>query len=382
MSVYRPKGSPFYQFDFQWRGRRFHGTTKRTNRREAETVERAEREKAKQLAAQARGSSAVLTLDAAAGRYWSEVGQHHVGRDTTWRDLERLIGYFGPTRLLTEISDDDVTKLIAWRRGHRVARHRKQAARKDAPPDPLVSNATVNRSTLEPLKKLFGRAKRNWGARFEREPNWKDHRLPEPQERVRELRDDEAERLEAARRADYEPFFAFAHASGLRLRECLLKWSEVDWGAKQVTKRGKGGKIIACPITPTIRSILWPLRGHDPVHVFTYVAQRTRGGRVKGGNKVKGARYPITYSGAKSEWKRERKRAAIVDFRFHDFRHDVGTKLLRSTGNLKLVQRALNHSSITTTTKYAHVLTDEVAAALDRIARSRNKSRNDRRKAG
>ena len=48
--------------------------------------------------------------------------------------------------------------------------------------------------------------------------------------------------------------------------------------------------------------------------------------------------------------------------RFHDFRHDFGTKLLRATGNLKLVQRALNHANIKTTTRYAHVLDDQVAA--------------------
>jgi hypothetical protein len=47
MSVYRPKGSPYFHFDFQWRGDRFYGSTKRTNRREAEAVERAERERAK-----------------------------------------------------------------------------------------------------------------------------------------------------------------------------------------------------------------------------------------------------------------------------------------------------------------------------------------------
>src|SRR5262249_55638184 len=47
--------------------------------------------------------------------------------------------------------------------------------------------------------------------------------------------------------------------------------------------------------------------------------------------------------------------------RFHDFRHDFGTKLLRATGNLKLVQRALNHTNIKTTTRYAHVLDDQVA---------------------
>ena len=52
------------------------------------------------------------------------------------------------------------------------------------------------------------------------------------------------------------------------------------------------------------------------------------------------------------------------------------TKLLRETGNLKLVQRALNHADMKTTTRYAHVLDEEVAEALERVAQSRKKSRS------
>jgi integrase len=371
MSIYRPKGSPFYHFDFWQRGHRFHGSTKRTNRREAEAVERAERERAKQQTAAARAASASLKMDDVAGRYWAEVGQHHAGFANTWRDLERLIDYFGPTKLLTEIADDDVARLVSWRRGHRVIRAKK---RKDAEDAPMISNATVNRSTTEVLKKLFTRAKA-WGVRLDREPNWKAHWLPEPQERVRELVGDEGDRLEAATRTDYGPFFAFARASGLRLRECLLRWPEVDWDARQIRKTGKGGKLVTAPITSTIRAILWPLRGHHSDHVFTYVAQRTRSGHVKG------QRYPLTYSGVKIAWRRLRKRAGVEGFRFHDFRHDVGTKLLRETGNLKLVQKALNHSDIKTTTKYAHVLDDEVAAGMERVQGSRKNSRTATRKA-
>ena len=85
----------------------------------------------------------------------------------------------------------------------------------------------------------------------------------------------------------------------------------------------------------TIRGILWPLRSHHPERMFTYVAQRTRDKRVKG------RRYPLTYFGVKIAWRRLRKRAKVTGFRVHDFRHDLGTKLLRATGNLKLVQRAL-----------------------------------------
>ncbi|MGE0523503.1 MAG: tyrosine-type recombinase/integrase [Variibacter sp.] len=112
----------------------------------------------------------------------------------------------------------------------------------------------------------------------------------------------------------------------------------------------------------------------DANHVFTYVAQRTRKGRVKG------KRYPLTYNGVKSRWRRQRAAAKLDGFRFHDFRHDLGTKLLRHTGNLKLVQKALNHSDIKTTTRYAHVLDDEVAAALEEM--SRKKPRTKSKKAG
>jgi integrase len=112
------------------------------------------------------------------------------------------------------------------------------------------------------------------------------------------------------------------------------------------------------------------------VFVFTYQAQRTRDGRVKG------ERHPLTYSGVKIAWRRLRKRAAVTGFRFHDYRHDFGTKLLRATGNLKLVQRALNHADLKTTSRYAHVLDDEVADAMERVAKSPNKSPSKLRDVG
>jgi integrase len=369
VSVYRHKESPFYHYDFRFKGDRFHGSTECTNKRDAESFEAAERDRAKQQAKVA--PSAVSTkLDDVAGSYWNQVGQHHVGADTTWRDVARLIGYFGPAKLLTEILDADVAKLVAWRRGQRVTRHGK--GKKNAATAPLVAPATVNRSTTEVLKKLFTFAKRKLRIKFDSEPDWKEHWLEEPEERVRELHDDESDQLEDATRDDYLPIMAFAGASGLRMNECLLKWSEVNWGTKQIVKLGKGGKRVTIPITDTIREILWPLRGQHPEMVFTYVASRTR----KAQRLIKGHRYPVTYSGLKSEWKRQRARSGVNDFRFHDYRHDFATKLLRLTKNLKLTQKSLNHANIKTTAKYAHVLDDEVAAGVDAMQKSRRKSRS------
>ncbi|HEX4159574.1 MAG TPA: tyrosine-type recombinase/integrase [Rhizomicrobium sp.] len=419
MSVFEKKGSPFYHFDFQYRGKRFHGSTCCTNRRAAEAVERDKREQARREALTAPAASGVgsLQIDHVADRYWEEKGKYHAGADNTDRDLARLVGYFGKAKLLAEIDDNDVARLVAWRRSQRSAPHKlpKGKRREDYP---FITPATVNRSTTEVLKKLFTHARTVWKVRFDNEPTWKVHMLREPVERVRELIGDEGARLEAAMRDDYSAFFEFVHATGLRKEECVtLRWSEVNWQARQIVRLGKNDRRVTAPITDHVRAILESLMGHHAEFVFTYVAVRTVRTRGVGetlartGNRkdrgelytakrgqeerIKGRRYPMTLSGVSTAWKRLRKRAGVKDFRLHDFRHDLATKVLRQTGNLKLVSRMLNHADLKTTMRYAHVLDEDVAAAMesfhgkagaqapmqDHDTESRNKSRTRRLKA-
>jgi integrase len=220
------------------------------------------------------------------------------------------------------------------------------------------------------LKKLFTRARNVWGIRFNQMPNWKEHMLREPEERVRELRDGEEQRIMRAMRDDYSPLIEFARMTGLRAAEVrTLEWSHVNWGTRQIVRLGKGGRRVSTPITDELRKLLWPLQGHHERYVFTYTCKRT-----KLPNLIRGQRYPVTKEGLKTAWRRLRAKAGIAGrdgFRFHDWRHDLATKTLRETGNLKLVQRMLNHSKITTIVKYAHVVDDEVAAALQARAQGR-----------
>ena len=123
--------------------------------------------------------------------------------------------------------------------------------------------------------------------------------LPVPSERVRELSEEEEERLFAAVPPDYAPFVAFALTTGLRLAECLLKWNEVDDTAKQIRKPGKGSRLVTAPITSEVRAILQPLRGHHPEFVFTYMPQRPNGSSE---------RQPLTYGGVQTMWRRTRER--------------------------------------------------------------------------
>ena len=110
--------------------------------------------------------------------------------------------------------------------------------------------------------------------------------------------------------------------------------------------------------------------------MFTYICACTN----KRTGRVRGQRYRSTYNGTKSAWQRIRANAGLSDFRFHDFRHDFGTKLLRDSGNLKLVQKAMNHRDIESTLRYAHVLDEDVAAAVERLAESRKNPRSKERK--
>ena len=136
--------------------------------------------------------------------------------------------------------------MVAWRRGHTVKGRGKKA----------LAPATVNRSVVEPLRKLFIRARVVWRYQFPREPLWRTHRLKEPQERVRELHASEAEALNGALRPDFVPWFKFASATGLRLAETLIAWDCVNWEARTIVTVGKGGRTVATPLTDALAGIL------------------------------------------------------------------------------------------------------------------------------
>jgi integrase len=377
VSVYRDKRSPYYQFDFQHDGNRFHGSTKCTNRRDAEKFEAAELEKAKALVKATRRAKASLAIDDVADRLWNDSAQYDADPKATETNLARLIEYFGKSKPLTDIDDKAAKEMVAWRRGQRVKRRGKRT-KEEEQALPLISNATVNRSAIKVLQRLFAFARAE-KAVFDDEPEWDKLLLPEPLERVRELKIEEADALDESMRADYEPFFDFVRASGMRLKECVtLRWTEVDFSARQIVRLGKGGGRVVFPITPAVRDILFPLRWQHSEFCFTYVAVYGN----KRLSRVRGQRYPLTYTGAKTAWQRLRASSGVADFRFHDFRHDFGTKLLRDSGNLKLVQKAMNHSDIKSTLRYAHVLDEDVAVAVERLAESRKNSRSKLRDAG
>jgi len=367
MSVY-PRADGIYVYDFQIQRVRFFGSTGSRARREAEQFEKARRKEARKNLAKAREQRiGPMTVNAAFDRFWLEVGEGYSGNyaDVVWNGLEWMLAELGANTLIRDIGPNRITEMIAKRRA----------------PDPETdwrpSNATVNRSVTELLRRILRRAGKKWEQEVQT-IEWAEHLLPEPKERIRELRDTEETALFDKMRQDYAPAILFLMITGLRKRELLgLRWADVDWTTKTLAVRGKGDKAATIPLTRLALAILSALRGNHPTTIFTYVCRRPRRDPVR----VRGQRYPITLSGLNTTWRRYGGPAAdLDDFRLHDLRHTAATRLLRSSGNLKLVQKLLRHADISTTIKYAHATDEDLRRAMESADKARRKRDGKSRK--
>lgn len=338
MPVYKRPGAEVYSYDFRYRGARFSGSTGCKTKREAERVEQSIREEEKNRTAD---RSKPMTFDVASSLYWDEIGIHHRNAVDTERHLAWLLKHVGKKTLVSTISNAVVAATVAKRRGEGV------------------SNATVNRSVCEPMRAMLRRCAGVWGQTV-KPIEWRRHFLPESQERVREASQDEETAMLAAIREDYRPALRFALMTGCRRAEIVgLEWSKVDFFNSEFTVTGKGDRTRSIPMSGQVRALLWSLKDHHPIKVFTYQVQRVRDGRERG------ERRPITMEGFKTEWRRAMDRTDVADFRFHDTRHTAATRLVRATGNIKQAQRLLGHTQIATTSRYAHVTMDDLRAGLD-----------------
>ncbi|MFB6460489.1 tyrosine-type recombinase/integrase [Bradyrhizobium tunisiense] len=365
MSVYRDKRSQFYQYSFDIHGRRFSGSTERDDEHAAREIETEKKREARAIIArEVAERRSPLTLGRACERWWNEHGQYLADAKIK-SSLDRIVEILGARTQLHDIIDDSVARLVAERRKDK--RRDSTVAEKGRTRilyRPITAT-TVNR-TLDLLRRVMRRAKENWNASLPNEPTWKNHRLKEIRRAVREISPAEEHALDAAEDIDYAELRRFAIITGLRRREMLITWPQVDFELAIVKVQVKGGTWRTVPLTREAYGILWRRRGHHPTAVFTTRAQRNwKNWRDPNDRRMKGERHPITYEGLGSHKDRAWAKAG-VKARIHDLRHTTGMRTLRKTRNLRVVQELLGHTDIKTTAMfYTAATVDDVRQAME-----------------
>jgi integrase len=155
--------------------------------------------------------------------------------------------------------------------------------------------------------------------------------------------EDEARYLLVVRGADHALALLGLRA-GLRAHEAA-KFAGEDITKDRIRILGKGGKLDYVPTHPQ----LWELAQHYPRKGFWFPSYGRTG--------------HIT-----SKWVSARASAVLeaigTDGSFHRLRATYGTTLLRSGVNIKVVQRLMRHSSLSSTEHYLGVAESELESAI------------------
>lgn len=189
--------------------------------------------------------------------------------------------------------------------------------------------------------------------------------LKESSPRTRFLTREEFVRLSNAASDDLKPILALAVETGLRKEELLgLTLTSIDLRRRElrltVTKTGRPRQVpLSSGALETIKGLLERSRPRSP-----YLFCKSDGSRIGDPKKA--------FAGAC-------RRAGIEDFRFHDLRHTYASWWVQDGGDLYRLSRILGHTTLQTTSRYAHLRTDDLHEELERVARKRSRKRSQER---
>lgn len=154
----------------------------------------------------------------------------------------------------------------------------------------------------------------------------------------------------------------FMLEDGLRVSEvCNLTLADIDMTTCRVTIRdGKGGKDRQVWMPDDLRDLVgeWLERRPETADGEPDWLFPTRNGTRTDPRSVR--RTVKTYAEkAGIDW--------FDDVSPHTLRHTFATNLLRETGNIRLVQKALGHSDVSTTMIYTHIVDEELEDAMKNL---------------
>lgn len=174
----------------------------------------------------------------------------------------------------------------------------------------------------------------------------------------------------------YGAAYHLAVATGMRQSELVgLRWQDLQGGRLYIDGQlERNGDTLVAPKTEASR------RSIDlPGHAIRALVERRRWQLEDGSTSADGWMFTVPSSGYSSRrrpgaplratvllehFQRVCEQLSIGPYRWHDLRHATATRLLKRTGDVHLVQKAMGHSSIATTARYLHTEGD-LSDALD-----------------
>lgn len=145
------------------------------------------------------------------------------------------------------------------------------------------------------------------------------------------------------------------YQAGTRWNEVSkIKWENINWNRSAATIRGKGNKSRMVPLPDEVRAIIEP---HKKPTGFVFLNPRT-------GN---------PYGSLKKLFIGASARADINRITAHKLRHACATDTLAASGDLRLVQVLLGHSSIETTTIYTQIMNDRLTEGYEKMMKYRER---------
>ena len=213
------------------------------------------------------------------------------------------------------------------------------------------SNSTVNKY-LNVLSKMYNLAIAE--KVLTENPLVNVKRYSEANHKIRYLTKDEELRLFSAidELCPYiKPLIICALQTGMRKSEIFnLQWSNINFDFNYIelleTKTGKARKV---PISNTLlRVIMKQSQEYD----YVFINPDTK----------------MPYKDIHKSFQSALKKANINNFRFHDLRHTVATRLVEKSVPLPVVQEILGHSKIETTMRYAHTIPNQKVNAINLLS--------------
>lgn len=368
MSVYKPQKSRFWQYDFQQNGRRFHGSTGVENRRLAEEVERRKRRAA---ALGELDVDDIPSLHQAASTWWTNHGQHLRAAEAVWRRIGINLRIFGKNTKVTDLDQGVVTRGIQKRRNETFTRApRKTVKGKRVEPRRYpIAPATVNADIVGVLRRILNDVRTDDRiAKIMPEINWKKLHLAEPEAEFRLYSRDEREAWlgecdEVARfflrlLLTYGPRFSELYFHPAAFMPADLE--DVRSAHLAIDKRKRG-------------FLLLPLRDDDAGQIAARVGRAMAAdlGSIWFEQAPDGTLVEIPKGGMIARLRSAARRAGLRKPRLiHGARHHAGTMVLHRTQNQRMPQQLLGHADPRSSTRYAHVLTKDLKAALEQESRN------------